>query len=541
MCCGVKHLFTIILLLLSLCCCTSEGEKAHMRAGLDSLNQRNRNYETLAVEEVQPYVDFFTHHGTHNDRMLAHYLMGRAYHAHGEAPMALNYYQQAAESIDTSEIQCDYAQLSRVYMQMGVVYYQQDLFRQQIGMVRQATKYSLLAHDTLTAMYIYEQLCGSYESLGKYDSALFVIDSVARWYQQSGFTQDAAIAKGRASSLLASLHRYEEAQQSMSFYEYTSGFFDENGNIASGREIYYYSKGLLFLHANKYDSAEYYFRKEMSTNHDYNNQNSAAKGLSMLYRCLHQPDSCAKYASYAYAMNDSMYAETSTEIVSRMQAIYNYTRYQQTAAEESKKALLANRRLWIVLSIFLLVSTLTCWLYIARRKVIDYLEKVEVELATTKAEQQELQMNAVANRKTIEENEKKIKQLKKTLGRYGNLVYFGSDKAENDLKHSANYQDLKDRNNKDSKLTEDEWDVASNLLDEYFPGCYDFLISRLTINSVQYKICLLLRLHFINKEVAYMMGYTSAYITMLSSDIIKNLFGKTGGTKELAKELAHLY
>ncbi len=173
--------------------------------------------------------------------------------------------------------------------------------------------------------------------------------------------------------------------------------------------------------------------------------------------------------------------------------------------------------------------------------MIDYLEKTEVELAETRAKQEELRENAKANHKTIEENEKKISQLKKTLGRYGTLVYFGPDKAENDLKLSENYKTLKDRTKKDSKLTEDEWDIANNLINEYFPGCYDCLISHLSVESVEYKVCLLLRLHFINKEVSAMMGCTSAYVTMLSSKIIKNLFGKTGGTKELAKELGRLY
>ena len=512
-----------------------------MRAGLDSLNQRNRNDQPFTVADVEPYVQFFDENGTPNDRMLAHYLMGRAYHEQGEAPMALEQYQKAAECADTANKGCDYTQLSRVFAQMSAIFYQQNLYRQQIDMVKQATKYSLLAHDTLVAMYIYEQLCGSYENLGKYDSALIIIDSAALWYQQSGFTQDAAIAKGRASAILVTLHRNEEAKQNMAFYESCSGLFDEKGNIACGREIYYYSKGLLFLRERQYDSAEYYFRKEMHANQDYNNQNSSAKGLAMLYEKLNQPDSCAKYSRYAYDMNDSMYAESSTEIVSRMQAIYNYTRYQETAAAESEKALLANRRLWIVLCISLFICTLACWLYIARRKVIDYLEKTESELAKTRAEQQELRKNAVANKKIIEENEIKIRQLKKKLGRYGNLVYFGPDKAESDLRLSINYQNLKDRTNKDSKLTEDEWDIANSLIDEYFPECYDFLISHLSVDSVQYKICILLRLHFINKEISFMMGYTSAYISMLSSEIIKDLFGKTGGTKELAKELGRLY
>jgi len=42
----------VFVLLLTLVCCTTEADRNRMRAGLDSLNQRNRNYEPLSVAEV---------------------------------------------------------------------------------------------------------------------------------------------------------------------------------------------------------------------------------------------------------------------------------------------------------------------------------------------------------------------------------------------------------------------------------------------------------------------------------------------------------
>lgn len=59
--------------------CTTAGDRARMRTGLDSINVRNRNSQPFTVSDVQPYVEFFDDHGTSNDRLLAHYLLGRAY------------------------------------------------------------------------------------------------------------------------------------------------------------------------------------------------------------------------------------------------------------------------------------------------------------------------------------------------------------------------------------------------------------------------------------------------------------------------------
>ena len=101
------------------------GKYTAMRKGLDSINTLNRNDQPFTSAGVQPYVDYFDDHGTPNDQMLAHYLLGRAYHEHGEAPMALQCYQEATERADTTATDCDYKQLSRVYGQMADIFYYQ--------------------------------------------------------------------------------------------------------------------------------------------------------------------------------------------------------------------------------------------------------------------------------------------------------------------------------------------------------------------------------------------------------------------------------
>ena len=53
----MKQLLTIFFLLLALTCCTSEADRERMRAGLDSINQRNRNDQPFTVADVEPYGD----------------------------------------------------------------------------------------------------------------------------------------------------------------------------------------------------------------------------------------------------------------------------------------------------------------------------------------------------------------------------------------------------------------------------------------------------------------------------------------------------
>jgi hypothetical protein len=536
----MKHLLTVVVFLLALTCCITEADRIRMRAGLDSINMRNRNDLPFTVSDVQPYVTFFDEHGTPNDRLLAHYLLGRAYHDHGEAPMALQCFQDAVDCADTTATDCDFAQLARVYGQMGDVFYTQGLYRQALDNYDVSSKYAWMDCDTLTSLIVYEQKTAAYKGLGYTDSSMIIAEEVAKKYMQYGFSSDAAISLGTNIRPLIDKGDLEQAKKYMDSYESQSGFFDTFGNIESGREIYYKSKGLYYLYINKLDSADYYFRKEMHDGKDFNNQSAGANGMAELYKRLHQPDSVAKYSHYSYIMLDSLYAQRTTKDIERIQAMYNYTRHQEIARQESERAARANKKLLISLVILLAVLLLSSWLYIARKKLIEDLQATATVLDGIKKENHELKRDVSSNQQQIIENEKRITQLEKKLGRYSKLIYFGIERTEDNLKNSPNYQWIKDIAYKGKKLTSEDWQIIHNLANEYLPGFYDFIILQTKIDSTEYRICLLLRLHFKAGEIAHMLGVTAPYISKTSTEIMADLYEAKGSSKELYKELCKI-
>lgn len=536
----MKHLLSVVIMLLALTCCTSEADRIRMRAGLDSINMRNRNDQPFTVSDVQPYVTFFDEHGTPNDRLLARYLLGRAYYDHGEAPMALKCYQDAIECADTLSTDCDYPQLARVYGQMSDVFYYQGLYQKERYYSNLSVRFAWKGKDTLLALRNFEQIGFTYKRLGYIDSAMVIFENVSKKYFQYGYPRDAAISIGVNIKPLINNGDLSKAKEYMELYESQSGFFDALGNIEAGREIYYKTKGLYYLHTNQLDSAEYYFRKELRDGKDFNNQNAGAKGMVELFQRLHQPDSVAKYSLYAYAMSDSLYARRTTKEVERMQAIYDYTRHQEIARQETEKATLANRKLLISLIVLLAVLLMASWLYIARKKLMEDLQTIATELDTIKIENCELKRDASANQQQITKNEQRIKQLEKKLGRYGKLVYFGVDKAEYDLKNSSEYLVIQEKAYKGKKLSSEDWDSISNLANEYFPGFYDFMLSQLKVDSTEYRICILLRLHFKAGEIANMLGVTAPYISKASTEVLVSMYAKRGSSKELYKELCKM-
>ena len=327
----------------------------------------------------------------------------------------------------------------------------------------------------------YEQQSVVYRNLHVADSAIIVVEDVANMYLQYGYPSDAAIALGSIIHLLIKTGDYAKAKPYMVKYETESGLFNVQGDIVHGREYYYRAKGLYYLYNNILDSAEYYFRKELRDGKDFNNQHSGSLGLAELYQIRQQTDSTAKYYKYAYDMSDSLYSKRKTKDVERIQAMYNYTRQQAIALQESQSATRANIRFLISIVILLFVLLTASWLYIARRKVIESLEQTASELNEIREENNSLKHDNIANQQQIIENEKRIKHLEKKLGKYGKIVFFGSERMDNNLKQSPNYQQIEELAYKGLKLSEGDWDTVCNLASEYYPGFYDFLLSRLQI------------------------------------------------------------
>ena len=545
----MKNLVIIFVLLLALVCCTTEADRERMRAGLDSINQRNRNDQPFTVADVEPYVQFFDDHGTPNDRLLAHYLLGRAYHDHGEAPMALECYQKAADCADTLSADCDYSQLSRVYGQMAFIFYQQGLYRQMITYEKYSEKYAWRGKDTLAALMSYEQENEAYRNLNMPDSLLNICEHVSQLYRKYGYTYYAARALGYTLRTLVHRKEFDKAKRYMKIYESESEYFDSLGNIQKGREVYYRIKGLFFLHTNKLDSAEYYFRKELRDGKDFDNQHSGALGLTELYQKRKQEDSVAKYSLYAYTMLDSVYAQRSTKEVERIQALYDYTRNQKIAEKEKEKA---SRRLFFI---FILVGTVLFLLALSviailkyreirqKRKILeekyqqslDSIQKAQKDLSSLKRYQEQ-------NHELILEKEKLIRE--QIIVRNAMLQNEKTirEAAQRQFNSSAIYKRITKLANTGGEPTKSEWQELQDALFGLYPN-FSELMTRHSqdLDDREYKVCILIRAGISPGAIASMLEILSSIVTKIRITLLLKLFGKHGTSKEFDTLLKRIY
>ena len=538
----MKRLLTYIIILLVLSSCVGGGKYTAMRKGLDSINTLNRNDQPFTSAGVQPYVDYFDDHGTSNEQVLAHYLLGRAYHEHGEAPMALKCYQEATELADTTVADCDYKQLSRVYGQMADIFYHQGLYRQQLVHDRLAEQFAWKGKDTLAALINMEEQCFAFKRLGLIDSAIYVVEKVANHYKEYGYPSDAAIALGTIVRDLVEKGEYSKAKSYMDRYESKSGYFDEKGNIQKGREIYYNTKGKFYLTRNMLDSAEYWFRKELRDGLDFNNQNAAAMGMALLFKKQNKNDSAAHYALYGYAMMDSLYAHTNTQTVERMQALYNYTRFQETARKESEKATSEkNKKLFILTLLLFTLFVAGAIIYQMysdkKKKQAQYLQSLK-QLEQIQSEVFLLRAHADEYEELIAEKERQFKEQIAEIQKQRREILHDHSAIDKYVKSSNIYQQLQ-KKQYGNKLTTEELRECRKLMIEYYPELNTLLLSKqYKLSEKDFDVCILFRLGFKSKEVSNMLDVTQGRISQICTKILQIVFEKDkGGAAELIENL----
>ena len=542
------------------------GRHFCMQYRLHRLNAYNK-LDTVfrTTDEASQLVTYFDDHGTSNEQMLAYYLLGRAFFDLHEAPQALRHYQVAAERADTTATDCNFRQLSRVYGQMGDLFYYQNLMENSLQCDDKSIEYALRGKDTLNAILSMTGKIASYDMLLEKDSAIRIAEQASALARIHGYQELSAAILGGTIRDLIEKGELLKAKQYIDRYESASSYFDEHGNIERGRETFYYSKGLWYLYTNKLDSAEFFFRKELREGRDFNNQNAGSRGLALVYQQKHVPDSTAKSALYSYAMHDSVYAHLATAKVEQMQALYDYSRHQEIAQQERDKREKTEKEKETIRNIciaLLFLVFLSAYL-IRREKKKRQLEHAKYEKSVANLAKAQTELNRLRSQKEdfaaiasdleqmraheyelnimIEEKEKEVEELQTEIEAYKEKAKVQDVSAEDILKSSPIFENIKKKADRGTILSEDEWQELNKLVIETLPNFYNFISSKKhNLNNNEFKICILRRLDFTPKTIAYMLNLSPSSITKIRNNMSKKLFGEEDNSKEFDKMLKQL-
>ena len=516
----------------------SQSQK--MRYELLRHKAMNKACITFTSDSVmKEVVDYYDHHGSANERMLANYVLGCVYRDMHEAPMALEYYNKATEQADTTAADCDYGTLYRVYSQMGFLFSKQYLPYQELNAFDKAEKYAYLAKDTFNAIVNYQNQGEVYDFLGKKDSAIAINLQAAKLFKKHGNDYAAAIAFGCNYKYYIEKKDFINAKKA--FEAYNSTGYEGNSNYEDAKAYVLCLKGTYYMFTGQLDSACYILQQSLKFCKSFSNKAATTKALAHYYAKVNQPSLAMKYALLSSEYNDSDLIEARKSQLQQVQAMYDYGRNREIARIAEQKAKRSMQINYIIvlscIILFLLLS------YIYRKQLAFKKKKIAVSKLMYEDSLLKLKRLQDEKNKLVAENDKQLAQVitekENTINKLKSEISDIQEKyslssmsdAELTLMDSSIYKKIKFIEVHPKKnMSEEDWKDLADTIESAIPNFIPRLKKKL--RNKDYQICLLIRLGFSTSLIARLLEVSDAAISKSRKTMLKKLCGKDGKPKE---------
>lgn len=500
----------------------------------------NKAYISFTSDSImKEVVDYYDRHGSANERMLANYVLGCVYRDMHEVPLALEYYNKAAEQADTTAADCDYGTLYRVYSQMGFLFSKQYLPYQLLDAFGKAEKYAYLAKDTLNAIINYQNKGDAYDYLGKKDSVVAINLRSANMFKRIGDNYNAAIALGCNYSYYIEMQDTVNAKKA--FEAYFSTGYEGNSNYGDAKAFLLCEKGRYYMFISRIDSAFSCLNQSLKLSKSYSNKAAATKVLAQYYARVNKPVLAMKYALKTSEYNDSDLLALRESQLQQIQAMYNYGRNQEIARKAELKAERITMLVYVLIAggvvIFLLLTNLYLrQLKKKKEKIVVTKQLYDDSLLKLRQKQEELELlRTVNDRKiadVIKEKEQMINKLKDDLkdirDKYSNSSLSDVDIL---LKESSIYKRIKYLELHPKEIMrENDWIELEETIEQLIPSFIPLLKNRL--NVMAYRICLLVKLEISTSSIAILLGLSSSAISKYRKVMLEKLCGRSGKPKD---------
>ena len=513
--------------------CSGSGDR--MRQQLQQLQARNQSDSLMTDDSLATALcTWFDSHGTPNERMLAHYLMGRTWADKGEAPQALEEYHTAAECADTTAADCDFHTLGCICSQTAEILHGQLLISYEITARRQAYRFGLMAGDTLASLSDLKFIAGAYMLMNKRDSAEMMLNEVIGMYQRYGYSQEALQTSVMQMRLLLDQpSRLPDLKALLDRYETESCLFDKHHELPASKRKYYYYKGGYYEGIGQLDSAEYYYRKIYRPDMSFTARDPMYRGLLSVFKRRHQADSIAKYAQLYCEVNDSSIALKDQQLTALMTASHNYNRYQRLSQVEAEKAYYANLR-FVVLAVLLIIFITLSLLYISRNR-----KKRQRQMALYRssiAERTQLidELHSLKSKNydaVIAQKEAQITELSQVIANHENIYHqvVAKDRMK-DFENSeivALFTSKKTFRKGDAPLSNTDWKALVDEFGKDLPSVYATMQSSGTrLSSLQLHVCILLLLDYEEGVIAALLEVVPQTVNTAKRRANQKLFNK---------------
>ena len=264
---------------------------------------------------------------------------------------------------------------------------------------RRAMRFAKMANDTMQYLYCYGMLAEGYDMKDMKDSALIILTETYTLYNKVGASQLASALCCPMADIYRRQKKYELADYYMKKFESFSGYFEEEGNIMPGKEMYYSCKGHLCLDTSDKNNAEHYFRKLLRVAYNYDLKIAALGGLQQFYTKYFNKDSLVKYNHLRDSLCNIVHTEVEMQKTIQAQTLYDYTHSELIANQKSREADQLRNVLIIVVLFCVIILLISAIAYIRHQNAQKLLEsKYQTEMEKLAYESRGQVFDSVCNK-----------------------------------------------------------------------------------------------------------------------------------------------
>ena len=467
-----------------------------------------------------------------------YYYAGRVYRDLGDAPQALDFFLQA---IDASYLYMDYKLVSRIYSQIGTLYLYQNIYDKAPEAFSKAYQFSILSKDSISMIYNLRDIGRAFSTQEKVDSAIY-------YYKRADMLADKIenlnlkrIINGELSGYYTKLGMYQEAYKSMQIAFKKINVINLAPRYSTAAQYYYYT--------NQLDSAIHYYT-QLSFMDKYSYKAEGYQGLSYIARSKGEYKKALEYLDKDLAYTDSARSIIQTEIVRKINSLYNY----QLKEKENKRLQhqASNHKIWNIILIsflfFLMLLFVTYQQYRKRKEQETLLQQEKIERILRGEYNQSLSY-IEQNKRQIKELEESLKAAEKTSNLLTqDLLRLQKRNIEKNNEQIIVKQELKEHTitilkkssiykkflqaDQGEKIWKEDWQELIKSIDETYTQFTQRLLELYPMKTIEMQVCLLIKIGLSPTQIAFITAHTKQAITSIRKRLCKKVFKREGSPEE---------
>ena len=485
-----------------------EPQAVQMYYRLLCIKAKDKAYITHTSDSaILSVVEYYEREGDKKHLPEAYYYAGRVYRDLGDAPQATEYFYKAGEAI---EKWMDYDLAGRIHTQIGTLYLYQDIYDKALPEFHLSYHYNTINKDSNSIVYNLRDIGRAYTTLEKPDSAILYYKKAIELAEKIKNKRLEQMVWSELCGYYTTIGLMDEAAQGFIHLKYKE------------KEPYMATLADYYLHIHNLDSAYYYYYL-LSKSNNYIQKQASYKGLGKIARIKKDYKKSLAYFDKYQEYSDSIFQQTQTETVRKINALYNY-QLKEKENNHLKLQNLKQRQTSIFLIIaFALLSGSGILYYLRRKKAMQHRLKVAEQLREEAYRR---------SREFMEENNRQIQALESNIERLKHQLH-DSDQQKMELEQkisiieSTNRQveleQGKRRIEKGLFFRSDiyclfrqkieagktpgqtEWEQLARQLDTSFDHFTQKLLQLGLLKEKELHTCMLIKAQFKNKEMAQLL------------------------------------